>query len=194
MPLKPRVRVLKKSKNITSFSNDDIAKYAKIWARQFVGRVPTFKFIQDELGQEAAIGIMRGMKTHDPKRGSALSYLWLWAHEYMKRHANKLGGVVGTQQRAILHSAELADYEADEPTLSSPNEIELPSQEDYVYFNEVLKNYRGRAHGMLLQRALGEGLNSIGKMYGVSGECARMVLAKECRRMSRLAAHGVDLK
>lgn len=75
-------------------TNEEIFAKSKIWAARFVSHLNCARHLVEELGQEAAIGMLRAREKYQPSKGPFEPYARLWANALMKKHLNALGGAV----------------------------------------------------------------------------------------------------
>jgi len=68
--------------------------------------------LEDDLLQEAFLGVLKAMKTFDPKRGGAVHYIWTCSRSFITRYYENHGSLIrsakNTPERKMLYKK--ADY------------------------------------------------------------------------------------
>lgn len=158
------------------WTGEKIYERSRQWARVYSMRLGA-AHIEDELAQEAALGIIRGLETFDPTKGNE-AYIRDWALSYMRKHAQALSLVVRRQRAdrskkyTVVHALISAES-APQPNAARDTRAELPAGPAVVEFREAWARADELTRKAVENHAMGETHTDLANQLGFSREYIR---------------------
>lgn len=110
-------------------NSTELVKLSRGFAFDFTHRCPMAHRIFDDLAQEAAIGVVRGLRKFNARKGKQFPYLRMWAWALMRRYTTRQLGVV-KYVKAAIDPFEY-NHETDDRGVDGGQEAYVQIQEEF---------------------------------------------------------------
>lgn len=159
----------------TKWTPEEILNYAKRWGKLYARRLNAAHIV-DELIQEAALGIIRGLQTYDPTKGNE-NYVKGWALAYMRRHARSMSLVVKrhkyNRQGHTQVYALISGESEHEESVYRDQRAEAPAGHVVAEFNQAWERADSLTRKAVHSKLVGGTFKDVGEQEQLSGEYVR---------------------
>ena len=162
----------------TKWTPEEIYNYAKRWAKLYARKLNAAHIV-DELIQEAALGIIRGLQTYDTTKGNE-NYVKGWALAYMRRHARSMSLVVkrhkyNRQGHTQTYSLVAGEFECAEHEAGTHRDLrgEAPAGHVVAEFNQAWERADSLTRKAVHSKLVGGTFKDVAEQEVLSGEYVR---------------------